>query len=228
VFYNEGVGEVRRLLFDYLRSPSLRHLRDPHSIDRLMEQIVGAIRREPSLWRKWEGEREALLKGAALCWVPAEDLCDFLNAMPGPPLTLTDVVQRLRALHEEPYASYPDEELKGGCLVVYQRERAEGTELPAIIGALQEYVEQEEDRLRRDREEARRKRQEEERLALEQRFLAGADCKWTVIQKSRHLYSRRNGRGYRLSPTKDKRWELFRVEGTEEGQRSALTATAAM
>lgn len=216
MFDNESVHEVRRLLFDYVRSPSLKHIRDPHSVGLLAERIVSAIRREPSLWRKWEGEREALLKGAALCWVPVQDLRDFLNAMPGPTLTLTDVAQRLRAFHEEPYASYPNEELRDGCLALYEREKSAGTELPAIIGALQEHVDSEEDRLRKEHEAAWRKRQEEERLALEQRFLAGADCKWTPIQKSRDLYTRKNGRAYRLSPTKDKRWDLFRIEGMDD------------
>jgi len=43
------------------------------------------------------------LKSAALCWIPIEDLLTFLNQLPGPPLTKTDVSQRLRAFHEEPY-----------------------------------------------------------------------------------------------------------------------------
>jgi len=216
MFDNESLYAVRRLLFDYVRSPSLRHIRDPHSVDRLAEAIVGATRREPTLWRKWEGEREALLKGAALCWVPVEDLFDFLNAMPGPMLTLTDVSQRLRAFQEEPYASYPNERLREGCLSLYEEEKAAGTELPAIVGVLQEHVDAEEDRLRQEHEAAWRQRQEEERVALEQRFLAGADCKWTAIQKSRDRYTRKNGRAYRLSPTKDKQWDLFRIEGVDD------------
>ena len=57
------------------------------------------------------------------------------------------MVQRLRAFYEEPYSSYPNEELKAGCLALYEAEKAQGTELPAIIGALQEYIELEEERL---------------------------------------------------------------------------------
>lgn len=215
MFDNDRVYAVRRLIFDYVRSPSLRHLRDPHSVGKLAEQVVVAVDRAPSVWRKWEGRREELLKGSVGCWVPLEDLREWLNAMPGPGLTLTDVAQRLRAF-EEDYSSYADEGLRDGCLELYGREKAEGTELPAIIGALQEYVEAETERRRVAREEAWRRRQEEERLALEQRFLSGADCKWTPIQKSAALFTRKNGRAYRLSPTKDKRWDLFRIEGVED------------
>jgi hypothetical protein len=106
MFDNERKAAVIDLLFEYVRSPSLRHMRDPRSIGKLAERIVTAIDREPSVWRKWEGEREALARAAADCWVPVEDLQSFLNAMPGPRLTLTDVAQRLRAMHEEPYSSY--------------------------------------------------------------------------------------------------------------------------
>ena len=207
---------VRRLIFDYVRSPSLRHVRDPHSVGALADQIMKAIDREPSVWRKWEGQRETLLRSAACCWIPVGDLRDFLNGMPGPVLTLTDVSQRLRSFQEEPYASFPNDELQEGCSALYERVKAEGTELPAIIGALQEYVEAEEERLRKAREDAWRKRQEEERQALEQRFLTGADCKWTPIQKSRDLYTRINGRAYRLAPSKDKRWELYRIEAADD------------
>lgn len=215
MFDNDRVYAVRRLIFDYVRSPSLRHLRDPHSVGKLAEQVVLAVDRAPSVWRKWEGRREDLLKGSVGCWVPLEDLREWLNAMPGPALTLTDVAQRQRAF-EEDYSSYADEGLRDGCLELYRREKAEGTELPAIIGALQQYVEAETERRRVAREEAWRRRQEEERLALEQRFLSGADCKWMPIQKSAALFTRKNGRAYRLSPTKDKRWDLFRIEAVED------------
>ena len=178
---------VRRLLFEYVQSPSLRHLRDPHSIDGLCRRIVEAVDRQPSVWRKWEGEREALLRAAAECWIPVEDLRQFLNNLPGPKLTATDVTERLRAVHEEPYSSYPDERLREGCLELYKREVAEGTEMPAIIGALQELVEQEGERLRHKAKAAYRERQKEKQEALEHRFLSGADCKWTPVGGSKAL-----------------------------------------
>lgn len=140
--------------------------------------------------------------------------------MPGPALTTTDVAQRLRAFWEEDYGPYPDEALQPGCLAIYEKEKASGTELPAIIGALQEHVEREEERLRTEHEAAWRQRIEEERIALEQRFLSGADCKWTPVQKSKELYCRINGRSYRLSPTSDRMWNLHRIVSLEDSSGS--------
>lgn len=61
---------------------------------------------------------------------------------------------------------------------------------------------------------------EEERHALEQRFLSGADCKWTPIERSKELYCRMNGRAYRLSPTAEGVWRLFRIKAM--GDEGAL------
>lgn len=216
MYDHEHIQAIRRLLHDYVQSPSLRHLRDPRSIDGLTQRIIQAIDREPTIWRKWEGEREALLRAAADCWVPTEDLRQFLNGLSGPALTNTDVAQRLRAIHEEPYNTYPDEDLRDSCLELYARETAEGTELPAIVGALQEHVERERERRHLEWDAARRERLKEEKEALERRFLAGADCKWTPIGGSKALYIRKNGRAYRLSPTKDKRWDLFRIQDVDD------------
>jgi len=160
---------------------------------------------------EWEGERATLLRAAAAAWIPIEDLREFLNRMPGPQLTRADVEQRLRAFYEEPYMSYPDEELRAGCLELYAKERDAGTEMPAIIGALQAHVEREEARLRFEFQGRYRRQQEDARLALEQRFLSGADCKWTPLQGSKELFCRVNGRSYRLSPTADKKWKLHRI-----------------
>ena len=227
MFEDRRVSEVQRLIAAYVESPSLRHVRDPKSVSKLAEQIVHAFDREPTIWKKWEGLRETLLESASLCWVPPEDLREALNAMPGPPLTLTDVAQRLRAFHEERHSSYPNEELRDGCLAIYRQEREDGTELPAIIGKLQEFVEAEEERLRNAREVAWKRRQEEDRIALEQRFLAGADCKWTRLGKAPDLYIRKNGRAYRLCPTKDKRWDLYRIEDKDdEGARIGTYGTS--
>ena len=213
---DDRINVVQRLIAEHAKSPSLRHIRDPYALNKLAGAIVKKLDREGSLWRKWEGKREALLKSASVCWVPVDDLRDYLNTMPGPSLTTTDVTQRLRAFHEEPYELYPNEELRPGCLTLYEAEKTLGTEMPAIIGALQEHVEREEERLRQEREENWRKRAEEERVALEQRFLSGADCKWTPIRRSKELYCRINGRTYRLSPTADKMWNLHRITSIDD------------
>ncbi|WP_407180423.1 hypothetical protein [Bradyrhizobium sp. STM 3562] len=207
---------VTSLLFDYVKSPSLRHLRDPHSVHKLAREIVNAIDRASSIWSKWEGERQELAKAAAPCWIPIEDLRVTLNNLPGPPLTKTDVEQRLRAIWEEPYASYPNEGLKDGCLALYLAEKAQGTEMRAIIGMLQEHLEREDERLRREQEERYRKLKEEERVKLEQRFLSGADCGWTPVGGSGALYCRRNGRSFRIVQGKDKRWTLYRIKTIED------------
>jgi hypothetical protein len=213
--FDERVQIVRSLLFDYTRSPSLKHIRDDHALGKLAAEIVNVLDRRSCYWQKWEGQREPLLKAAAHCWVPVEDLRDCLNRLPGPPLTSTDVAQRLRAFHEEPYERYPNQELQESCLALYQLEKAQGTELPAIIGRLQEHVERREEELRVEREQSYRQHAEEERLALEHRFRSGADCKWTPINRSKELYCRINGRAYRLSPAQNKTWNLHRIDSLE-------------
>lgn len=217
MFDYERQSAVRRMLFRYLESPSLRHLRDPKQIDRLTEDILSAVDRIPSVWAKWDAARGELLKASAKTWVPVDDLVDFLNGLPGPKLTVTDVTQRLRAFQEEPCAHlYPDERVKEACLARYATERQVGTELPAIISALQEFAEDEEGRLDKEQQERWRRQQLADRLALQQRFLSGADCKWTGLEGSKALFLRKNGRAFRLSPAKDKRWELHRIEEPED------------
>jgi len=219
---DERVWAVKELLFEYVKSPSLRHIRDPYSVIRLAQEIVQRLDRGNSVWRKWDGQREVLLKSAVACWVPAEDMLAFLNGMPGPQLTTTDVLQRMKSFEEEEYFSYPKEELQTGCLTLYEKEKAEGTELPAIIGLLRDHVEREEERLRTEQQERHQQWREQDRVAREQRLLSGADCKWTQLQKSAHWYCRANGRTYRLSPTKDKMWNLYRVQAVSDEEKGAL------
>jgi hypothetical protein len=219
---DDRVEVVRRQIFEHLKSPSLKHIRDGWAVDKLAREIIRQLDRRSALWAKWEGEREALCKAAAGCWIPIEDLRDCLNRMDGPGLTSTDVAQRLRAIHEEPYAHYPNEDLREGCLAIYEREKAEGTDLPAIVGALQEHVEREEERLRRELHERYRRQQEEARQALEQRFLSGADCKWTPIGRSKELYCRVNGRTYRLAPTTNKKLRLCRIASLEDEEGTLI------
>jgi hypothetical protein len=219
---DERVWRVKELLFDYVRSPSLRHIRDPHSVVKLAQQIVSAIDRGNSIWTKWDGQREVLVKSALPCWIPVEDLRDFLNHMPGPRLTTTDVTQRLKAFEDESYSEYPKEELKSGCLTLYEKEKAAGTELPAIIGLLRGHVEHENERIHAEQEQQYRKWREEDRVKREQRLLSGADCGWTQLKNSLNWYCRTNGRTYRLSPTKDRMWHLHRVNSVSDNEEGAL------
>ncbi|WP_244480265.1 hypothetical protein [Rhizobium sp. Root1220] len=216
---------VKHILDDYMQSPSLRHLRDPTSLLKVAEAIVKRLDRENGIWQKWEGEREALLRSAVGCWIPVEDLRGYLNRMPGPSLTMTDVAQRLRAFEEEPYTLYPDDDLKDGCLSVFAREKAEGTELPAIIRLLSEHVEQERERLQLERQARRKSLRMQERIAAEQRLLSGADCKWTQLGKTPNWYCRSNGRTYRLTPTNDKRWDLYEVESPSADEMGDFIGT---
>lgn len=217
MFSYERQGEVRRLLFQHLGSPSLRHIKDPKQIDRLTEEIVAAIDRSSPAWTKWDPTREELLKAAAKTWIPMEDLAAFLNRLPGPRVTLTDVAQRLRAFQEEPHTHlYPDDRVRDACVARYALEVGAGTEFTAIIGALQEFAEEEVARLDREQLEQWRAHREQERRALERRFLSGADCKWTSLDGSKSIYMRKNGRGFRLSPTREKRWDLHRIDARQD------------
>jgi hypothetical protein len=83
-------------------------------------------------------------------------------------------------------------------------------------------LEREEERLRQEREQRYCQLLEEERIAREQRLLSGANCTWTQLERSTHWYSRVNGRTYRLSPSKDKMWNLYRVNSTAEDEKGAL------
>ena len=65
-----------------------------------------------------------MVRAAVSCWIPIEDFREHLNRLPGGRLTTTDVEQRLRAFMEESFHSYPNGELREGCLALYEREKA--------------------------------------------------------------------------------------------------------
>ena len=222
---DDRVTAVQAILSEYVRSPSLRHLRDPHSLLRVATDIVRQLDRRSGVWQKWDGEREPLLKAAVGCWVPIEPLRDYLNSLPGPPLTSTDVSQRLRAFEEEPYSNYPDDDLRDSCLAIFAKEAADGTELPAIIRLLAEHVEDEQQRIRLEHAEKYKRMRAQERQEAEQRLLSGADCGWTQLGKMPSWYCRKNGRTFRLQPTRDKRWEMHRVDGLSIDEKGRFIGT---
>jgi hypothetical protein len=110
---------IRDIISEYVKSPSLQHLRDPHSILSVAKDVVKQLDRGSGIWKKWEGERDVLLKMSLGSWIPVEELQIYLNTLPGPKLTSTDVSQRQRAYHEEPYSKYPNDGLKEGCLTLF-------------------------------------------------------------------------------------------------------------
>lgn len=94
---------------------------------------------------------------------------------------------------------------------ILEEETSAGTELIAIIYRMRSFIELEETRLHEERNRAWRERTAAERAALEARFLAGADSKWTPVAGSKAMYCRMNGRAFRLSRAVDGKQELERV-----------------
>jgi hypothetical protein len=50
---DDRVDTVKRLLFDYVKSPSLRHIKDPYMLIKLAQDIVKKLDRGNSAWTKW-------------------------------------------------------------------------------------------------------------------------------------------------------------------------------
>ena len=64
---DDRVWTVRDIINEYVRSPSLQHLRDPHSVLTVAKAIVKQLDRGSGIWKKWEGERDALLQASLAC-----------------------------------------------------------------------------------------------------------------------------------------------------------------
>lgn len=206
---------VRSVIAQYVNTRPITQIRDWFGLATVSREVVKRLEAESSIWRKWSLPREALAKSAVGCWVPLEDLRAFLNDMPGPVLSPTDVAQRLRVFCEED-CEEPNEALREGCLAIYEEEKAQDTELAAIIGRLREHVDREETRLIHARWDQQKREAEERRLALEQSFLAGEDCKWTAVAGSEAVYCRVNGRAYRLGPKEGRSRSLFRISTIDD------------
>lgn len=116
--------------------------------------------------------------------------------------------------------------MKDACSAIYAAEVEAGTEMPAIVGAIQEFADEEERRLDRERQEKWKAERDADRQALERRFLSGADCKWTPLEGSKALFMRKNGRAFRIATTKEKRWQLHQIEEpAEAGDLLGIYAT---
>jgi hypothetical protein len=79
-----------------------------------------------------------------------------------------------------------EKELQADYLAIYEKEKSEGTDLPAILGLVNDYCFEQWGRPHAEQQERRQRLRDEERLACEQRLLSGADCKWTQLQRSPH------------------------------------------
>lgn len=211
---------VRSLVGDYLRSPSLAHLRSAYALDKLASEIVRRLDAGSPLWVKWNDSREELARASCPCWIPVPTLVAALNALPGPKLTATDVTSRIDVLQEE-LGEWPRDHLRSECEAILQEEAAAGTELMGIIYRIRSHIDQEETRQHEERERAYRARIAAERAALEARFVAGADCKWTPVAGSKVLYCRMNGRVFRLTRAVDGKQELDRM-ATHDAERGVL------
>lgn len=110
--HDDRIDTIRQLIIEYIKSPSLRHIRAPLAISKLASDIIRSLDRGSSVWQKWEGAREQLARAAVTCWIPIEDLLRELNRLPGGRLTKTDVERRLLAIMEEAYQNYPNEALR--------------------------------------------------------------------------------------------------------------------
>lgn len=210
------IATVREMLSDFVRSPSLKHLRSVHVLDKLASEIVRRLDLPPQLWSKWGGSREDLIRMACPCWIPVVELAAALNELPGPKLTLTDVSARLQVVQEE-LGEWSIDRWQAGCEAIFNDEKRAGTELMAIAVRIRTFIEDEEARLHRERDHAYRERVAAKKASLEARFLAGADCKWTPIAGSKDIFCRMNGRVFRLSRAVDGRYELERISSHESG-----------
>lgn len=216
MFMNQRTQVVYSLLAEYVRSPSLRHMREERSLAKLALEIVTKLDRDSSVWKKWEGPRDKILGAAIECWIPKADMLDFLNSLPGPALTMTDLEQRMKSMIEEEYLGDPEPKLEAECLSIYQAEKAAGTEMPAIIGRLSDYIGAQFQRLRDERRAEEERRLDEARLERERRLLSYADCPWTQIKGSKFVYCRKNGRVFQLKPNSDKSLTLYRVQAVDD------------
>jgi hypothetical protein len=222
MYMDDRTTAVFGLLDDYVRSPSLRHLRDERSLAKIAREIVAKLDQKSAIWKKWEGPRDIALASALDCWIPKDDLLAYLNGLRGPHLTLTDLEQRMKHLIEVDSIAFPEPKLRTECLAIYQAEVEAGTEMPAIIGRIADYNISQFQRLRDEEHEEERLRFEKARLERERKLLSYADCPWTQIKGSQCFYCRKNGRLFQLKPNSDKSWNMYRVQEIDDTARGDL------
>ena len=135
---------------------------------------------------------------------------------------MTDLEQRMRHLIEVEYIASPEPDLQAECLEISQAEKSAGTEMPAIIGRLSEYVAAQWQRLQDARHKEEENRLEAARLERERRLLSYGDCPWTQIKGSKCSYCRKNGRVFQLKPYSDKSWNVYRVFAVDDKEAGEM------
>ena len=229
----DSVRKVARLVARYVESPSRARIRHPKSIDALAHEIVRAVSGHDPTRPKWTKEREALALKAAMCWIPPEDLHRALNILPGPPLTETDIQQRLKDFVKETVTNEPNPDHRTHCLEIYDREKKQSTEFAAIVGAIADWVNEAYHQLFEKVFEDDQRRKAEARLAKEKVLLSGADCNWTTIGTAKTKWCRIEGRTFRAAPTDQpapgkggkKMVVLHRVKTTAQDEPGILIGT---
>ena len=68
---SDRLYSVLSKLAEYVKSPSLGHIRNPHQLQKLAKEIVEAVDRPSSVWTKWDGARDDVIKAASPCWISA-------------------------------------------------------------------------------------------------------------------------------------------------------------
>jgi len=73
---DDRLRDIKHLLFNYARSPSLRLIRDPHTTITVLANEIMRVVNVPQFALAQNGirQREALTKSAVGCWIPLEDL----------------------------------------------------------------------------------------------------------------------------------------------------------
>jgi hypothetical protein len=176
----------------------------------MAEDIVAALD-ERAFNTKWEGPREKALKDVVECWIPHKDLLEYLNTLPGAPLTLADLRAKLRAKLRDSETE-GDPKLQADCLRVFKREQRAGTDFPAIVSTIGEEVLGPDYDRRREQEDARKTAQRSALVASGRDFGFVAN----LDPNSADLYSRQAGQLYRLHRVATNQHALFRVGSVGE------------
>ena len=100
---NQRTQVVYSLLAEYVRSPSLRHMREERSLAKLALEIVTKLDRDSSVWKKWEGPRDKVLGAAIECWIPKAEMLDFLNSLPNHKTVVLDCIPTAENLAREAF-----------------------------------------------------------------------------------------------------------------------------